>query len=83
MDYESHIILTDLSDHFPCLLLKTELNIEGSRTITKRKLTNSNIEKIRRDLETKNLEVATDTVDNEFSKLHRKILDSLDRFAPE
>ena len=54
-----------------------------NRTIKRRKLNKANIQKIKEDLENKKLGVTSDTVDNEFLKIHREIMKSLDRFAPE
>ena len=54
--YETQIILTDISDHFPCLLLRGSDEATINRPIRKRQLNGKTIAKIKRDLEQKSLD---------------------------
>ena len=55
--YESHILLTDISDHFPCLLLRGGNDYKEIRTVKIRKLNEKTIGRIKSDLEDKVLSI--------------------------
>ena len=81
--YESHILLSDISDHFPCLLLRGGMDYEETRTIKRRNLNSKTIKRIKSDLECKNLSITNNTIDCEFNKFHTQLLDALNKHAPE
>ena len=81
----SAIILSDMSDHLPCLLLldKKCKRQKGPVTTTKRNLSATNIEKIRHDLSTIDWNVlSTLNVDDSFKAFTEKVNMVLDKYAP-
>ena len=81
--YESQVLLTDMSDHFACLLFRRSVETNESRTIRKRKLNENTIKKIKNDLKDKELNVTNGSVNFEFDRFHSQLLDSLNKYAPE
>ena len=83
----SAVIITDISDHFPCILTVNNFNQSKDRKtkITKRKLNKENLDKIKNvigniDWET---EIKNQDVNNAFKKFHNKLLEILNLHAPE
>ena len=85
--FQSTVIITDISDHFPCTL--TIRNFKKSKDaktkITKRKLNKENLDKIKIDIGNINWEneINNKDVNKSFELFHKKVLDSMNRHAPE
>ena len=84
---ESGVIITDISDHFPCILTVNDFKqSKNSPTkIIKRKLNKENLDKIKSDIgnidwET---EINNQDVNKAFGRLHNKLLEILNLHAPE
>ena len=86
-DYTSNILLSDISDHLPCYVEIGEFNAgkKEATKIIKRKMNKENLNKIKADIESINWETLLSDADTSesFNKLHIKILESLDKHAPE
>ncbi len=81
----SAIILSDLSDHLPCLLLldKKHKRQKGLVTTTKRNLSAPNIEKIKSDLSTTDWTfLSTLNVEDSFKAFTEKVNMTVDKHAP-
>ena len=76
-------ILSDISDHFPCILKRLKLNTETGKTVTRQRLTQKVVTKIKNELSTKNLSSIVGGVVLSFTRLHSELIDSLNRHAPE
>ena len=86
-DFESSVLLTDLSDHLPCLLKVKDFNTSKTppQKVTKRKLSEENLQKIKHDIESIDWETKINDLDanNSFDELHSTILNILNIHAPE
>ena len=86
-DYTSNILLSDLSDHLPCNVEIGEFSAgkKEATKIIKRKLNKENLNKIKADIESTDWETQLSNADatESFNKLHNKILESLNKHAPE
>ena len=84
---KSTVIITDISDHFPCTVTISNYNkSKDTKTkITKRKLNKENLDKIKSDIGNINWEEEINKKDanKSFEIFHKKVLDSLNRHAPE
>ena len=84
--YQSGILLEDLSDHFPCILVaKNILKQTKARTpITSRKITPKTVTKIKNELSSANLSesIKSTDINTAFDKLHEKVLAVVDKIAP-
>ncbi len=81
----SAILLSDMSDHLPCLLLldKKCSRQKGPTTITKRNLSASNVDKIKNELSIINWNfLSTLDVDESFKLFTEKVNSILDKHAP-
>ena len=83
----SAVIITDISDHFPCILTVNNFNQSKDRKtkITKRKLNKENMDKIKNDIgnidwET---EIKNQDVNKAFEIFHNKLIEILNLHAPE
>ena len=83
----SAVIITDISDHFPCILTVNNFNQSKDRKtkITKRKLNKESLDKIKNDIgnidwET---EIKNQNVNKAFEIFHNKLLEILNLHAPE
>ena len=83
----SGVLITDLSDHFPCLLTLKEFNLSRKKChqVIKRKLNKESLDKIKEDLANHNWESELNNLStNEaFDHFHNKLQSSIDRHAPE
>ena len=86
-NYTSNIILSDLSDHLPCYVEIDDYNVgkKEATKIKKRKMNKENLNKIKLDIESINWENQLLNVDasESFNKILNKIIESLDKHAPE
>ena len=84
--HSSSILVDDISDHFPCLLLAEELKLKKKEraVITSRKITPKTIDLLKCKLNEALLStIATcDSIDIVFDELHEKIISILDSVAP-
>ena len=84
---EPNIIINDISDHLPCLVvIKNQKKcIKESKTIISRPLTDKNLGKINEELASINWdnELTSDTVEDDFNKLHNKLCSIIDTYVPE
>ena len=84
--YQCGILLVDLSDHFPCYLIGHNLKLKKKEllVITSHIITPKTLAKIKECLNSIDwLSVVNeDTVDKAFSKVHEKIMMTLDTIAP-
>ena len=84
---ESTIIINDMSDHLPCLvIIKNQRKcLKENKTITSRPLTDTNLDKINVELSLINWdqELKSTTVEEDFSKFHDKLCAIIDTYAPE
>ena len=83
----SGVLITDLSDHFPCLLMLKEFNISRKQCqqLIKRKLNKENPDKIKKDLanyEWEN-ELSKLSTNNAFDLFHKKLQSSINHHALE
>ena len=83
----SAVIITDISDPFPCILTVNNFNQSKDRKtkITKRKLNKESLDKIKKDIgnidwET---EIKNQDVNKAFEIFHNKLLEILNLHAPE
>ena len=83
----SAVIITDISDHFPCILTVNNFNQSKDRKtkITKRKLNKENMDKIKNDIgnidwET---EIKNQDINKAFEIFHNKLQEILNLHAPE
>ena len=83
----SAVIITDISDHFPCILTVNNFNQSKDRKtkITKRKLNKENMNKIKKDIgnidwET---EIKNQDVNKAFEIFHNKLIEILNLHATE
>ena len=83
----SAVIITDISDHSPCILTVNNFNQSKDRKtkITKRKLNKENMDKMKNDIgnidwET---EIKNQDVNKAFEIFHNKLLEILNLHAPE
>ena len=83
----SGVIITDISNHFPCILTANNFNQSKDRKtkITKRKLNKENLDKIKKDIGNIDwgTEIKNQDVNNAFEKFHDKLLEILNLHAPE
>ena len=84
---ESNIILEEISDHLPCLLiLKNQRKcLRVGRIIRSRQIDDNTLEKIKEDLcqIDWNTELTSHSVDKNFDKFHFKLCDTIEKHAPE
>ena len=84
---ESNIIMNDMSDHLPCLVvIKNQRKcMKESKTIISRLLTDNNLDKINEELANINWdkELTSDTIEEDFNKFHNKLCAIIDTYAPE
>ena len=85
-NFESQIIVSDLSDHFPCILNVKNTNLfkKKQATIQTRGLNPSKIENIKKKLSQVNWNelLADKTTDNSFDTFHQFLTDTMDEIAP-
>ena len=81
--HESHVIISDISDHFPCIIRREANETDTDKVILKRKINDKVITQIKNDLSKIDLTVGSGTVDVEFERLQGNITDALNRHAPE
>lgn len=83
----SGVLITDLSDHFPCLLTLKEFNISRKKCqqVIKRKLNKESLDKIKEDLSSYEWEneLSNLSTNNAFDLFHHKVQSSIDHHAPE
>ena len=81
------VIVTDLSDHFPCILTVTDFNQSNTnkKRIIKRKLNKKNLDKIKNDIGKIDWEIELNNLDTNksFEILHNKLKEIIDLHAPE
>ena len=81
------VIVTDLSDHFPCILTVTHFNQSNTNQtkIIKRKLNKKNLDKIKNDIGNIDWEIELNNLDTNksFENLHNKLKEIIDLHAPE
>ena len=81
------VIVTDLSDHFPCILTVTDFNQSNTNQtkIIKRKLNKKNLDKIKNDIGNIDWEMELNNLDTNksFENLHNKLKEIIDLHAPE
>ena len=86
-NFEPNIIMNDMSDHLPCLVvIKNQRKcMKESKTIISRPLTNRNLDKINVELASMNWdkELTSDTIEEDFNKSHNKLCAIIDTYAPE
>ena len=85
-EYESLIIIDDLSDHFPCLVnLRNFQQIESKNFIMKRIINNKAIDEIKADLSHVdwNLLLNEKSASDLFHTFHMEIMTVLNKHAPE
>ena len=86
-NYTSNILLSNLSDHLPCYveINKFYAGKKEATKIKKRKLNNDNINKIKKAIGSVNWEgILSDMSALElFAKFHNKIIEIIDKIAPE
>ena len=86
LNFESQIILSDLSDHFPCMLniKNTKLFRKKQVTVKTRGLNPSKMEEIKRKLSQVDWEelLANKPTDKSFDIFHQSLLDIMDETAP-
>ena len=84
--YQCGIMLEDLSDHLPCVLVAKNLKLERKEpvVITSRKLTPSTISKIKAELSSLNLmpHLLEKGINDGFEYLHEKVISTVDKIAP-
>ena len=85
--YKSNILISNLSDHLPCLIEINEfyaIKAEATK-IKERKLNKENLEKISQEINNTDWEatLASMNVTESFDTVHSKIMSSIDKFAPE
>ena len=86
-DYQCAILLEDLSDHLPCILIAHGIKIKTKERvkITSRKITPKTLQQIKTALRQSNLSTIVDNEEDislAFEKVHTKILDIIDDIAP-
>ena len=86
-DYTSSILINNLSDHLPCYL---EINdfLAGKKEaakIKKHRLNKNNLDKIKNEIKTVKWEklLSGKNATESFDIVHKKIITSIDKFAPE
>ena len=83
----SGVLITDLSDHFPCLLTLKEFNISRKKwqQVIKRKLNKESLDKIKEDLASYKWEneLSNLSTNNAFDLFLNKLQSSIDHHAPE
>ena len=83
----SAVIITDISDHFPCILTVNNFNQSKDKKtkITKRKLNKEILDKIKNDIGNIDweIEIKNQDINNAFEKFHNKLLEILNLHAPE
>ena len=81
------VIVTDLSDHFPCILTVSDFNQSNTnqKRIIKRKLNKKNLDKIKNDIGNIDWEIELNNLDinKAFENLHNKLKEIIDLHAPE
>ena len=81
------VIVTDLSDHFPCILTVTDFNQSNTnpKKIIKRKLNKKNLDKIKNDIGNIDWEIELNNLDTNksFENLYNKLKEIIDLHAPE
>ena len=85
--YSSNILISNLSDHLPCHIEINEFyasKVDATK-IKKRKLNKENLEKIRHEINSTNWDtiLADSNTTESFDIVHKKIMRSVDKFAPE
>ena len=84
--YQCGIMLEDLSDHLPCLLVAKNLKLERKEpiVITSRKITPSTVSKIKAELSSLDLmpHLLDKGVNEGFEYLHEKVTGIVDKIAP-
>ena len=83
----SGVIITDISDHFPCILNVSDFNqcSETATKISKCKLNKENLDKIKNDIVSVDWEKEIKDLDanKAFEKLHNKLIETINIHAPE
>ena len=83
----SGVLITGISDHFPCMLNISDFNQSKNAPIKiiKRKLNKENLDKIKKDIGSCNWEdeIKNHTADGSFETFHNKILDIINEHVPE
>ena len=86
-NYKSMLILDDLSDHLPCLLSLTKVELERKQPelVWKRSLKERNIKKIELKLRQTdwNLTLENKSCEDAFNTFHDRLLYAIDECAPE
>ena len=86
LNYESLIIVDDLSDHLPCLVKLKNFKPTGTKNfILKRKINNKAVQKINEDLSKIdwNIKLKDKPASDSFHTFHSEILISINKHAPE
>ena len=82
-----HLIVEDISDHLPILIVLKELNksVRGSNLIKSRNLNTRNLEKISRDIRRHDWQklLSKSNASQSFATFHKILCDSIDKHAPE
>ena len=83
----SGVIITDISDHFPCILNVSDFNQcnKTAMKIIKRKLNKENLDKIKNDIGNIDWETEIKNLDanKAFEMIHNKLIDTINTHAPE
>ena len=86
-DYVSGILVNDLSDHLPCLLVLKGIRFEQKEpvTVVYREMTDDNIQKIKEELSNKewNLILNSENVDDNFNTFHTQLQNTITRNTTE
>ena len=82
-----HLIVEDISDHLPILILLKDLNksVRGSNLIKIRNVNTINLEKIGSDIRRHNWQklLSNSNASQSFSTFHKILCDTIDKHAPE
>ena len=86
-DYQCGILLDDLSDHLPCILIAHGIRIKKKErlTITSRKITPKTLQQIKLEITKSNLTGSStqkEDVNLLFERVHREIISIVDRISP-
>ena len=83
----SHVIVEDISDHYPCITLLPELKniVKIEKSIFIQPIKDQNIKELRHELATENWEETLNslTCNEGFEKFHKFLVDTIHKLCPE
>ena len=85
-NYTPYVIIDDLSDHYPCLMVVHNVNLsrKDKVTVSKRSITDESIVKIRHRLDSVDWSYLNNQGVNEaFESFHTKLTDTIDEVCPQ